>query len=138
MKIIKYPNNEILSNLGNPPIFDTNEYRFMKYCINVNVDEGILIYNYLTRALVLLTEEDINNLGNIKKYDFMYKWYFLVSPDFNEQLVVDTLRERFRIDKNNSSIVSRLIAATIEKGLIKDFDPDGNTKKFKKYIPYWA
>lgn len=49
-----------------------------------------------------------------------------------------TLRERFRIDKNNSSIVSRLIASTIEKGLIKDFDPDGNTKKFKKYIPYWA
>lgn len=49
-----------------------------------------------------------------------------------------TLRERFKIDKNNSSIVSRLIASTIEKGLIKDFDPDGNTKKFKKYIPYWA
>lgn len=49
-----------------------------------------------------------------------------------------TLRERFRIDKNNSSIVSRLIASTLEKGLIKDFDPDGNTKKFKKYIPYWA
>lgn len=49
-----------------------------------------------------------------------------------------TLRERFRIDKNNSSIVSRLIASSIEKGLIKDFDPDGNTKKFKKYIPYWA
>lgn len=49
-----------------------------------------------------------------------------------------TLRERFRIDKNNSSIVSRLIASAGEKGLIKDFDPDGNTKKFKKYIPYWA
>lgn len=49
-----------------------------------------------------------------------------------------TLRERFRIDKNNSSIVSRLIASAVEKGLIKDFDPDGNTKKFKKYIPYWA
>ena len=101
MKIIKYPNNEILSNLGNPPIFDTNEYRFMKYCINVNVDEGILIYNYLTRALVLLTEEDINNLGDIKKYDFMYKWYFLVSPDFDEQLIVDTLRERFRIPQDD-------------------------------------
>lgn len=49
-----------------------------------------------------------------------------------------TLRERFRIDKNNASIVSRLIATTIEKGLIKDFDPTGNAKKFKKYIPYWA
>lgn len=49
-----------------------------------------------------------------------------------------TLRERFKIDKNNSSTVSRLIATAIEKEVIKDFDPDGNTKKFKKYIPYWA
>ena len=39
-----------------------------------------------------------------------------------------TLRERFRIDKNNSYIVSRLIVSTIEKGLIKEFDPDANTK----------
>lgn len=49
-----------------------------------------------------------------------------------------TLRERFRIDKNNSSTVSRLIAVAIDKNIIKDFDPEGNTKKFKKYIPYWA
>ena len=42
-----------------------------------------------------------------------------------------TLRERFRIDKNNSSIVSRLIALAIEKNVIKDFDPEGSTKKFK-------
>lgn len=25
-----------------------------------------------------------------------------------------------------------------QKNVIKDFDPDGTTKKFKKYIPYWA
>ena len=49
-----------------------------------------------------------------------------------------TLRKRFKIDKNNSSTVSRLIATAIEKGVIKDFDPNGNTKKFKKYIPFWA
>lgn len=47
-------------------------------------------------------------------------------------------RERFKIDKNNSSTVSRLIATAIEKGVIKDFDHNGNTKKFKKYIPFWA
>lgn len=49
-----------------------------------------------------------------------------------------TLRERFGIDKNNSSTVLRLISLAIEKNVIKDFDPDGTTKKFKKYIPYWA
>lgn len=49
-----------------------------------------------------------------------------------------TLRERFKVEKNNSSSISRLISSAIEKGLIKDFDPNDNTKKFKKYIPYWA
>jgi len=49
-----------------------------------------------------------------------------------------TLRERFAIDRNNSSIVSRLIATAINKGIIKDFDPEASTKKFKKYIPYWS
>lgn len=49
-----------------------------------------------------------------------------------------TLRERFRIDKNNSSTVSRLIALAVDKEIIKDFDPEGTAKKFKKYIPYWA
>lgn len=57
----------------------------------------------------------------------------------NKEIMTNTtLRERFKIDKNNSSTVSRLIAIAIEKGVIKDFDPNGNTKKFKKYIPFWA
>ena len=55
-----------------------------------------------------------------------------------EYMTNTTLRERFRIDKNNSSTVSRLISLSIEKNVIKDFDPDGTTKKFKKYIPNWA
>ncbi len=49
-----------------------------------------------------------------------------------------SLRERFRIDKNNASTVSRLISSALEKNIIKDFDPEGTAKKFKKYIPYWA
>ena len=57
----------------------------------------------------------------------------------NKELMTNTtLRERFGIDKNNSSIVSRLISTALQKKIIKDFDPEGTTKKFKKYIPFWA
>lgn len=48
------------------------------------------------------------------------------------------LSERFKMNKNNSSTISRLISNSIEKGLIKPFDPNDSTKKFKKYIPYWS
>jgi len=55
-----------------------------------------------------------------------------------EFMTNSSLRERFRIDKNNSAMVSRLLNLAISKKIIKDFDPDSNNKKAKKYIPYWA
>lgn len=97
MKIIKYPDNNVLAILGNTSVYADGEYRFMKYCTMVNVEEGRLIYNYLTRALVLLTEAELNNLGDIKLFDFMYKWYFLVPPDFDEIKVINEIRTRCTI-----------------------------------------
>ena len=48
------------------------------------------------------------------------------------------LRERFKIEKRNYSIVSRIIADTIESRLIKVYDPSNKSKKMTKYIPCWA
>ncbi|MCL2860524.1 MAG: hypothetical protein FWF46_08295 [Oscillospiraceae bacterium] len=48
-----------------------------------------------------------------------------------------SLRERFKIEKNNSPMVSKLLSLAVERKLIKVFDPN-SSNKFKKYIPYWA
>ena len=56
----------------------------------------------------------------------------------NEQMTNQSLRERFKIEEQNAAMVSRVIKATLEKGLIKDFDPESSSRKNKKYIPYWA
>ena len=56
----------------------------------------------------------------------------------NEQMSNQSLRERFKIEEQNAAMVSRVIKATLEKGLIKEFDPESNSRKNKKYIPYWA
>lgn len=56
----------------------------------------------------------------------------------NEQMTNQSLRERFKIEEQNAAMVSRVIKATLEKGLIKEFDPESNSRKNKKYIPYWA
>lgn len=55
----------------------------------------------------------------------------------HEYLTNQSLRERFGINEKNYPMVSRIIADTIEAGLIKDFDPT-SSKKFKKYVPFWA
>lgn len=49
-----------------------------------------------------------------------------------------SLRNRFQMHNRQTSQVSRLIKEALEKKRIKLKDPDSNSKKFTKYIPYWA
>ena len=49
-----------------------------------------------------------------------------------------SLRERFKIDEKNAAIASRIIKDTLGTKLIKEDDPDSNSRKYAKYIPYWA
>lgn len=56
----------------------------------------------------------------------------------NDYMTNHSLRERFRIPKANASIVSRIINATIQAGLIRPEDSDNKSRKLTKYVPYWA
>ena len=49
-----------------------------------------------------------------------------------------SVRERFELTKNDSSIASRIIADTVEAGLIKPTDTETKAKKFMTYLPYYA
>jgi hypothetical protein len=49
-----------------------------------------------------------------------------------------TLRERFAIDEKNYSTVSRIIGATKNENLIKEYNPENKANKYTKYLPYWA
>ena len=49
-----------------------------------------------------------------------------------------SVRERFELTKNDSSIASRIIADTVEAGLIKPSDTETKAKKFMTYLPYYA
>ncbi len=48
-----------------------------------------------------------------------------------------SLRERFKIDAKNSSMVSRLLNDTCEMGLIK-ISEDSTSDKNRKYLPFWG
>jgi len=49
-----------------------------------------------------------------------------------------TIRERFKIDEANAAIASRIIKDTLAANLIKDDDPESTSRKYAKYIPFWA
>ena len=56
----------------------------------------------------------------------------------NQNVNNQSVRKRFNIGINNVSFASKIIADTIESGLIKPSDPDNGSKKFASYIPFWA
>ncbi len=49
-----------------------------------------------------------------------------------------SLRERFHVSENKSAIVTQVIAAAIEAGQIKPDETVGTSRRFARYIPFWA
>ncbi|MFH0947790.1 MAG: hypothetical protein V1833_02175 [Elusimicrobiota bacterium] len=49
-----------------------------------------------------------------------------------------SLRGRFGISKENSAMVSRFIKEALESKVIKLVDPDSESRKYAKYVPFWA
>ena len=54
------------------------------------------------------------------------------------ELTNQSLRERLNMPKNNSAGASRIIADTVEDGLIKPSNKALESKKFSSYVPYYA
>lgn len=58
----------------------------------------------------------------------------------NEKMTNQSLRERFKLEdtRAKSASVSQIIAATVAEGLIKLDDPENTSKRYAKYVPFWA
>ena len=68
MEVLIAPNENVLANIGEQSVFADKDYRFMKYCIMLDVEEGKLIFNGLTRTLVLLYREELNDKLSLIHY----------------------------------------------------------------------
>lgn len=55
-----------------------------------------------------------------------------------ERMTNQTLRERFHLGEDKATVTSQVIAATIEAGLIKPDASVGGSRKFARYLPFWA
>lgn len=56
----------------------------------------------------------------------------------SERMTNQTLRERFRLGEEKAAVTSQVIAATIEANLIKSDGSVGGSRKFARYLPFWA
>lgn len=56
----------------------------------------------------------------------------------NDKMTNQSLRDRFQIESKNAAIASRIIKEALISKVIKEDDPESNSRKYKKYIPFWA
>lgn len=86
---------------------------------------------------ILYAHQQLNDMDKKDKIRATYQHCCLCYVN-NEKMTNQSLRERFKIDSHNAAIVSRLIGEALAENLIKNEDPEAKSKKYAKYIPYWA
>jgi ATP-dependent DNA helicase RecG len=56
----------------------------------------------------------------------------------SERMTNQSLRARFHLPESKPATTSQVIAATIEAGLIKPDEAAGTSRKYARYLPFWA
>lgn len=56
----------------------------------------------------------------------------------NQKMSNQSLRERFKLPPGKAESASRIIQTTLAKGTIKLDDPSNTSKRYAKYVPFWA
>jgi predicted HTH transcriptional regulator len=88
-----------------------------------------------TRAVLFAHRE----LKDMDKDDRIRACYLHACLKYVERVFMTntTLRERFGIEDKNSATASRMIREAVEAHMIRPYDKTAS-KKFMKYIPFWA
>lgn len=56
----------------------------------------------------------------------------------SERMTNQSLRERFGLGESKQATVSQIIGATIEAGLIRLDETAGDSRRYARYLPFWA
>jgi ATP-dependent DNA helicase RecG len=56
----------------------------------------------------------------------------------SERMTNQSMRERFKLPEKKSAVISQIISATIEADLIKLDEQVGASRKYARYLPFWA
>lgn len=88
MQQILSANEDILRILRKARTSD-HGYRMIKYCLPLEIDDGFLLFNVLTREMVLLTKDEYENR---LESDYLRQHWFVVPENLNEKELVDFVR----------------------------------------------
>jgi ATP-dependent DNA helicase RecG len=86
---------------------------------------------------ILYAHQDFNEMNKSDKIRACYQHCALMYVT-NQRMTNQTLRDRFKMAELNATTVSRIIRDALESHLIKPEYPDSTSRKFVRYLPFWA
>ena len=86
---------------------------------------------------ILYAHQELADMNKTDKVRACYQHCTLMYVT-NQRMTNQTIRDRFKIEEKNSATASRIIKDSLEEGLIKPEDPSSSSRKFVRYLPYWA
>ncbi len=87
--------------------------------------------------IFLYPQKSLKDMTKQEKILACYQHACLMYED-GETINNQSIRQRFELSKNDSSIASRILSDTLEAGLIKPADIETASKKYMTYIPYYG
>ena len=108
MKTIVKPKDHIQKLWGRQRINETGTYRLMKYVLQVEHEDKVLLHNVVTGQLVELEQEEKQLLGKLpmifsSELEQLVTNHFLVPEDFDEYKSVKQLRLVYRTSQVSAS-----------------------------------
>lgn len=92
--------------------------------------------NDFTR-ITIFPKKSLSEMTREERVEACYQHCCLMFAD-RETMNNQSVRERFGLNKNQSTIASHIIGDAVEKGLIKSANPESESRKFVSYVPFYA
>ena len=110
MKIISPANETVMTILGKAK--EGTAYRMLHFCAEVSVADGVLIYNLLTKEMVLLTKEEYEDRLNS---EYLRKQWYVVPVELKDKEISTKVRwvEKMR-QKKTEEITGYTIFTTTD------------------------
>jgi ATP-dependent DNA helicase RecG len=91
-----------------------------------------------TRTTALLfAHQDFEDMSKADRIRACYQHCCLLYVS-NQRMSNQTLRERFHFDESKNVLISQVIGATKEAGLIKADNSASSSTRYARYLPFWA
>lgn len=88
-------------------------------------------------VVILFGPKDFENMDRDDRIRACYQ-HAALKWVMSERMTNQSLRERFHLPESKSAIASQIIAFSIEAGVIKPDEKVGASRKFARYLPFWA